>query len=322
MSELCPPTDSPDEDRPRGSCPVCTRRDPHYGRVCEPCRDWQPLALASIAEKWAAAVALLVPDPEPDDRLNAWGRPCDPIAARLSAGPAGETAFDGRVSGSREPSVPLDLDLHDLLGAVVRDGGRPVDVTGDNWVPATDGEGLPRWRQVNGVWEHLGGWPRMVPAGDQIGHVPVAVIIDQEVRAWADAGAPGSKFRPVPALPVMVGWLADRLPWAFDSYEPIEAFTATIRHVRGRLMAALGEFDPPPEPCVGVQCKRCDKRMLFRTQDGSGDVECQHPDCRKIYGQEEYADWAKHLGGYERSKRTPEEIRDLLYGRAPVALAA
>lgn len=316
MSDACHAY--PDDDRPRGSCPICTRRDPQIGRVCEPCRDWQPLALASIGEKYLDALALLVPDPEPDDRTHRDGKPHrDPVAvaARFTAGPTPDAPFDGRVSGSREPAAPLDLDLHDLLGAVIRDGGRDFDVTGDNWVPHIVGD-MPRWRQIDGHWEHLGGRKQMVPAGDQIGHIPVAVLIDQEVRAWRDAGAPGSRFRPDPTMPAMVRWLGDRLPWAYERYEPIDTFASVVRLVRGRLMSALGEFDPPPAPCVGVQCKRCDKRMLFRSQDGSGEVECANPDCAKIYGQDEYADWARHLGGYERSLRTPEEVRDLLFGRA------
>jgi hypothetical protein len=322
MPETCA-----DDEQPRGSCPICTRRDPRVGRVCEPCRDWQPLALTSIAEKWSDALALLIPAPEPDERTTVNGRPhYDPIGAHLTAGPAEESPFDARVSGSRDPATPLDLDLHDLLGGVVRDGGRDFDVTGDNWVPklataprtlwVDNGTKGRRKTTVQDRWPALDRRGRrvMVPAGDQVGVVPVSQILDQEVRAWRDVGAPGSRFRPAPSVPVMAGWLADRLWWAFERYEPIDTFAEVVRLVRGRLMAALGEFDPPPEPCIGVQCKRCDKRMLFRTQDGSGDVECQNPDCMKVYGQEEYADWARHLGEFERSQRSPEEVRELLFG--------
>lgn len=309
------------DDRPRGDCPICTRRDPEIGRICEPCRDWQPVALASIADKWADALALLIPQPEPDDRTHINGRPHhDPVAATLTAGPTTDAPFDALVSGSRDPAAPLDLDLHDLLGDVVRDGGRPIDVTGDNWVWVML-DTKPRKVWADNGWRHVGR-REVRPAGDQIGQVPVAAILDQEVRAWADAAAPGSKFRPRPDVPVMVRWLTDRLPWAYERYGPIDVFAATVRLVRGRLMSALGEFDPPDQPCVGVQCKRCDKRMLFRVQDGSGEVECKNPDCMKIYGADEYADWSRHLGSYERARRAPEEVRELLFGRGGADVVA
>lgn len=326
-----------DTDQPRGDCPLCLRRDPEIGRICEPCRDWQPTALASVADKWMDALALLIPDAEPDDREFVAGRRHhDPVAAHavLTAGAVPGENANPRVSGSREPVAPINLDLHDLLGDVVRDGGRPIDTTGDNWVPKLTTAPRTLWvdngakgKRKTTVQDRRPALDQqgrrvMVPAGDQVGFVPVAQIIDQEVRAWQDAGAPGSKFRPSPTVPAMVDWLTNRLPWALERYEPIDAFADAIRLVRGRLMSALGEFDPPDEPCVGVQCKRCDKRLLFRVQDGSGEVECKNPDCAKIYKADEYTDWARHLGGYERSLRSPEEIRELLYGRGPAVPAA
>jgi hypothetical protein len=331
----------------RGSCPACRRRDPEDedGRVCGPCQRWLPVAVNSIPGLYALLGDELIPVELADHRMrpqvDADGQPVrdrkrrlvygdqprDPIAHLMPAGPASSVAADEMVSSSPEPTTPLDINVHDLLGPVVRDGGRPIDVTGDNWVPALDTQ--PRVVWADNGWKpprrtvvldrrpalNADGRKVMVPAGDQIGHIPVAQILDQEVRAWIDAGAPGSRWRPTPTVPTMTAWLARRLTWACDTYEPIGEFAHQIRSLRGTLMAALGEFDPDPEPCSGVACKRCDLRMLFRRKDGTNDVECQNPDCLKIYSQVEYLDWSTHIGAYERSQRTPQEVAELLARR-------
>jgi hypothetical protein len=149
-----------------------------------------------------------------------------------------------------------------------------------------------------------------VSADDQVGHVPVAAVLDQEVRAWADAGAPGSGRLPVPTVPELGRWLTNRLPWARERYGPIDEFRITLQRLRGTLMGVLDEFDPPPELCVGVECNRCDKRLLYRRNDGTGDVECQS--CGKILTAGDYTEWAKRQGVYEASLRSPEQVRELL----------
>lgn len=330
----------PDIAEPTGSCPCCLRRDPEYGRVCEPDRRWFPIALRSIAELHARLAADLAAAPEADDRRRPLrdndGRivydghggivytdqPADPVAHRLTAGPAASVAIDEPVTASSEPSTPLNLDAADLVGPVIRDGGRPIDVTGDNWVIKNDTQPREVWHtnRATGRQEKVTLLNRRriaVPAGDQIGHIPVTQVLDQEVRAWIAAGAPGARWRPAPTVPTLAGWLAARLDWACDNYDDIDAFADALRDTRGKLMAALGEFDPPPQPCEGVECNRCDKRMLFRTNDGSGDVRCENPACRRVFRAEEYEDWIKHLAGFERSERSPEEIRQALKRRGP-----
>jgi hypothetical protein len=211
--------------------------------------------------------------------------------------------------------VPLRLGVLDLLGPVVRDGGRPVDAVADWWLPRVvpfgekvpmvgkDGQVIGYRQPTRKVWS---------PPGDQIGHVPVAQVLDQEVRAWIDAGAPGSRWRPVPTVPVLVDWLVKRLPWAREHYEPIGEFRTTIDRLRGVLMATLDEFDPPPELCVGVECNRCDQRLLYRRHDGTGDVECAGPDCRSVMRAADYREWVKWQGAYQVSRRSPQEVADLL----------
>ncbi len=320
-----------DTDVPDGACNACHRRDPEYGLVCEPCRRWLPTALASLLELTARLADDLIPADDSTATAVLVCRTCNhttPVGyphhpghpeydhsptgkwhggwltrhlIQRAAGPAPSIALDIIVTGGgHEAPVPLDLHAHDLLGPVIRDGGRPIDVTGDNWLPivvgaiphkvwATDG-----WRQEGRI--------EYRPAGDQIGVIPVAQLLDQEMRAWADAGAPGSRYRPAPTTPNLVDWLTKRLDWACDHYPGMDAFADTLSSTRGTLMGALGDFDPEPERCDGVACKRCDLRMLFRSIDGSNEVECQNPDCLKIYTATEYAEWVKEQGRSERSK--------------------
>src|SRR5690606_36442389 len=160
---------------PTGSCLCCRKRDPQPGEglVCGPCRRWLPIALDSIPELVDRAREELIPaddshshpvlvcttcaltvpytrdhryayhEGHPETDRPASGR-CHAgwvqrSLVRRAAGPAKSIAPDVVVTGSSgEPPVPLDLHLYDLLAPVVRDGGRPVDVTGDNWVPALD----------------------------------------------------------------------------------------------------------------------------------------------------------------------------------------
>jgi hypothetical protein len=250
---------------------------------------------------------LLIPQPEPGGN--------DPISTTTTAGPTPAAQADDRPA-TRSPGeapVPLNLHIADLLGAVVRDGGRPIDNVGDNWLPVII-DSKPRKQWTDNGWQHVGR-REYRPAGDQIGALPVAHILDRHVRAWIDAGAPGSRWRPTPTVAALVGWLTARLGWACDNYPHIDAFAAAVSRLRGQMMAALGEFDPEAERCEGVECKRCDLKMLFRRQDGTGDVECQNPDCSAVMSGSDYQEWVKHLGGYEASVRSPQEVAELLRER-------
>jgi hypothetical protein len=133
--------------------------------------------------------------------------------------------------------VPLDLHAHDLLGPVIRDGGRPIDITGDNWLPVVVGA-IPHKVWTDNGWRREGRIEYR-PAGDQIGTIPIAQILDQEMRAWGDAGAPGSRYRPTPTISNLVDWLTKRLDWACDNYPGIDAFAAMLSSTRGCCFGAL-----------------------------------------------------------------------------------
>lgn len=313
---------------PRGDCAVCHRRDPEHGLVCEPCRTWLPTAIRSIPRMAAQLAAEVAPEPEPDQertRSDDAGREHphrDPIATTLTASVAPSVPTDKLITtgGTGEAPTPLNLHTADLLGPVVRDGGRPIDATGDNWLPVIV-DSKPRKVWTDNGWRHVGR-REYRPAGDQIGVIPVAVALDQEMRAMADAGAPGALFRPKPTIGNLCDWIVKRLDWACDHYPGVGALAEQVRYVRGQLMAALGEFEVEEELCVGVECNRCTLRMLYRRSDGSGDVECHNPACRKIFTKDEYLTWSTHLGAYEKSLREPAEVTELLKRRYPPGVSS
>ncbi|MET8278261.1 hypothetical protein [Micromonospora sp. NPDC005174] len=358
-------------DTADGACNACHKRDPEYGLVCEPCRRWLPVALASLLELAGRLQDQLIPADDSTTAAVLVCRTCHLTVPaghtprhpghpehdhspsgkwhggwtarhliRRTAGPAPSIAPDIIVTGGgHEAPVPLDLHAHDLLGPVIRDGGRPIDVTGDNWIPASrltpvpvnhtrfevterreetereDGTlAVTFHRDFRHHCEQLtvidrqarrdpNGYKVMIPAGDQIGAIPVAQILDQEMRAWADAGAPGSQHRPTPTIPSLVDWLGKRLDWACDNYPGIDAFADMLSSTRGALMGALGDFDPQAELCDGVDCPACTLRMLYRRQDGTGDIECQNPDCRRILTPGQYRDHLKEIAPTARRQR-------------------
>lgn len=328
----------------RAGCAVCRRRPRDTGQVCDPCRRWLSNALCAVPGLASRGRDELVPADDSTSRVMLLCRTCG-LTTRAGAvpdhgghagwvprhvighagGPVRSVAPDLIITGGDgEASVPIDLHLHDLLAPVVRDGGRPIDSTGDNWVPALDTQ--PRTVWVDNGYKGkrkatvLDRRPRrdaaghrvMIPAGDQIGEVPIAQILDQEVRAWIDAGAPGGSFRPTSSIDGLVDWLRTRLDWACDSYPGIEVFADVVRQIRGRMMAALGDLDPEPERCEGVACSRCDLRMLFRRQDESGDVECHNPDCVRVFTAVEYRELVTAQAADERGRRPPQEVTALM----------
>ncbi|NIL62711.1 hypothetical protein [Salinispora arenicola] len=335
-------------------CAVCRRRPRDTGQVCDPCRRWLPNALRAVPELASRARDELVPADDSTSHAVLVCRTCGLTAPAgavphhpgrpeydrsptrhagwvrrrvigHAGGPVRSVASDTIVTGGDgEASAPIDLHLHDLLAPVVRDGGRPIDATGDNWVQALDTQPRTVWVDNGSKGKRrttvLDRRPRrdtaghrvMVPAGDQIGDVPIAQVLDQEVRAWIDAGAPGGSFRPTPSIDGLVDWLITRLDWACDWYAGIDVFTDAVRQIRGRMMAALGDLDPEPERCEGVACSRCDLRMLFRRQDGSGDVECQNPDCLRVFTAVEYRELVAARAADERGRRDPQEVAALM----------
>lgn len=137
------------------ACVVCQKpgRIPNRPPVCDGCRS----SLGSMLRE--------IPD----------------LFARLDPRPA--KAGTEKVSGSRVPPVPLNLDVTDLA-AESRPGSIGVRMAGD--------------------WASCGGDPL------QVGYLSVATVLDCWVRDWRESLWPDHSL-PLPVVGVLPGWLADRL---------------------------------------------------------------------------------------------------------------
>lgn len=160
-----------------------------------------------------------------------------------------------KVSGSREAPLPLAVDALDLT------------------LPARAGT----------VHD---------PHGDQVGHQPVATILDTWVRDWAGMRGEGL---PEPTVPTLTRWLAHRTEWACNSHIAVDEYADEMRALVRTLRIVTGTaryVDRLPAPCPD-----CDLLSLIR-QDGADHVECT--ECRRLWTEDEYRRLAVVLAGEMR----------------------
>ena len=129
-------------------------------------------------------------------------------------------------------------------------------------------------------------------AGDQIGHLPVAVVLHSWVRDWADQRDLREQG-PAGDVPELARWLAERTDWACAEHPALDEYAAELHELRGTLLALVGRAEPDerPKPIKGVPCIRCRHVTLARRPDGS--VECQWPDCASVWRDDEYERWSR-----------------------------
>jgi len=215
-------------------CVVCQHPDraTERGQVCEPCRLPLPGLLDDIARRYGELTA-------------------EPPAAAGGAGP--------KVSGSRVPPVPVDVDALDLT------------------LPA-------RLEAVHD--DH----------GDQIGWLPAASRLDTWVRDWRERR--WRRYRenlPVPTVAVLCAWLRDRLDWACDEHPAVDEFVAEMRALRRDLRTALRDWPAQPQR-LWTPCK-CDALGLARHPGDDYPVRCVV--CDRAMTEDEYASWTKLVAAYE-----------------------
>lgn len=296
-------------------CPVLrpddTPRPSDDSTVCEGCYrrlDRQLEVLPQLHER------LRVPEQAPYDdrwyavldqkgRMTGERRRADPLGALGGAGPIESKAAGGPVSGSRERQVPAKLDKVDLTaparGGTVRDTLVPAvqlrEVTVRVRGYITQGGAL----QERNAWERRvqrvavvdeQGMPVLVPAGDQVGEVSASALL----RLWCgdvrDALWPRHRL-PDDDVAAMADWLRDRLPVIVDEFEALAEFAGELRRLAGRLRAALGEYEPRPQPLLGVPCQRCDTRSQI-VAHADGYRECAGElGCGRLYSPQEWREW-------------------------------
>lgn len=264
------------------ACVICMKRPYMRAMVCNPCRDRLPRTLAEIVDlhaqlinppaeepvTWTVKQRRMLPVPTTNPaRLPRWiegpwiDQPGhDPVLAGLPAN-AKPTDDAPRVTGSREAPTPVNIDAVDLTAAA------------RNSTATEAAKAHPE---------------------DQIGQVAVATILDQWVADWRDEMA-FTQSLPVPTVPELARWLANRVEWACDRHPAVDEFAAEMGRLRAILRGVLGLSESPAEFCDGVVCRKCDRYALYRESDY---VECDH--CGLLYSEAEYREWVGLLAGQAR----------------------
>lgn len=160
-----------------------------------------------------------------------------------------------RVSGTREAPLPLRVDVLDLS------------------LPLRGAEAISD------------------PHGDQTGHLPVVAVLDQWARDWRDTRDQGERL-PVPTVPELVRWLANRLGWACDQHPAVDEFATEVdqkltelRGVHG--LTRLRHRLPAP-------CPSCELLAVYR-DDGADWIECGG--CGRLWSEAEWARLVTVLAG-------------------------
>jgi hypothetical protein len=260
-------------DEHRCTAPGCTVRGEHTSdcRDTKQCRGCKPApaedgcfctADASKLRRWLGEIPDLFADViDPPDASNTRVER-DDIRDPIALGlPAGSVP-----GASSQPRV----------------SGSPEDMLAARYVEAAGGTIHPTGLAV-----------------DQVGDPPPAVLLDSWCRDWQLVRGMGETL-PAPAVVLLCGWLSDRLGWALEHHGAMPEFYAEIQSVHARLWREAGRGEARPELCRGVPCRRCDLLSLWRSVDGSGDVECHNPDCRTMYRADEYHRWVAMVAASTR----------------------
>lgn len=121
------------------------------------------------------------------------------------------------------------------------------------------------------------------PYLDQTGPLPVAVWLDQWVRAWlTESGAPGSL--PTPGVFRLAHWLARSVGWAADTDPQRSMLDDFAAELAGQLAMLRRVTHMQPIHHV-AECTKCDTRSLMRWPL-SKYVECRT--CRYLFKPGEY----------------------------------
>jgi hypothetical protein len=126
---------------------------------------------------------------------------------------------------------------------------------------------------------------------DQVGHLPVAAILDSWADDWRMHRRRG-EGPPEPVVPALCRWLGDRVEDACDDHPAIGDFADELRGIRSVLYGVLGLNDVP-DVKHGVPCRSCDALALVQYAPSeymaTNWVECTA--CGLLLNDEEYAIW-------------------------------
>lgn len=200
----------------------------------------------------------------------------DPVAYALPAGPLNGRRSGPRVSSTPDPSIPIAVDVTDLLGPA-RHGSLPV---------------ADRSR-----------WPE-----DQTGFLSAATILDFWARDWADLRGerpPDLRSRDRSlvanvaatshglAVGILCSWLLDRLDWACQRFAALDEFARDIQELSSALYGLNGHGPARPK-LMEATCPGCTYTTLVQYYP-EANIECLTEDCGRILTPEEYAEHVRSL---------------------------
>lgn len=118
------------------------------------------------------------------------------------------------------------------------------------------------------------------PYGDQVGHIPVATVLDAWVRAW---GQMRDEDLPVSKVPLMVLWLKKRIDWACDNYDPIADYAAEIRSILAACRAVNGVTVDTISigPCAAVDHNGVECGYRLRADPYVDNITCRR--CQTVW---------------------------------------
>ncbi len=331
----------------QGTCITCGPRDADEGQlVCGPCATRIRHRLRDLSELHAELGQVREAD---DDWTDTTVKDATDRPVRATISDDGKRITDGsgkvlhhrdpglpaanlrgrsiqpHVSGSPDPSTPIDLQAVDLDGQVVRLGGIPVP----DHATVHPGDLVPLMRIVNTpvrIWvggvlheqpirrreavRNAKGRRILVPAIDEVGARPIAVRLDEHVRRWIDLRG-RREHRPIPKVGSILGWLGARLDWALKHDVDLWRLDSDVRHMIAQVKGVLGLHDAQPVRYEGIPCRRCDNVGTLVRVSGDPYIECTHPDCSDLMTDDEYKRYTVWLADREKAKRTRAELRAL-----------
>jgi hypothetical protein len=152
-------------------CTVCRRREPTHGQVCD--QDLKMIAdlLGDLPRKMRLLPLMLMPGQSPGGEKVATTRVGSPTPARLDA-----------LSLVGPGSTPVPGALHPLVKRWVTQRAVEVETHVGGGQTVTHTTTIPEWHSEPVFDEQ--GRPAMVPDDDQVGVLPPAEWLDQQVKAW------------------------------------------------------------------------------------------------------------------------------------------
>lgn len=219
-------------------CAICGRElGDGRAMVCQPCRHHLRQTLTDIHQLWLRLPEALQP-------LHSGGQ---------------------KVSGSRTPPIPVNLDSVDLSG-LARPGSRG-----------------PYVRGILGQDD------------DQTGHLRAATTLHQIAQDWRGHRNRGEQ--PPPGdVPQLISWLDARLDDACDTYPDIDANHTELKDLKNALRGTIGDHPQRPQRCVGIPCPKCDLGALYRTDPW---ITCGN--CGHLQSETEYHEWTRLLAANQKA---------------------